>query len=108
MVLQEPCQLLLPAEGTPVFHPKRQKYHNNDENSPYKTYLEKVRPSDDKENYNDENLETIFPLSQPCSSLTPEVKKLCFPRSQSESALAPLCSIKKALERSRFKSLDDI
>ncbi|CAL8114850.1 unnamed protein product [Orchesella dallaii] len=90
---KEPFRIVT-TDGTPVFNPKRHKYEN-DENSPYKTYLEK----------------SIFPVQEDkveagetrntdrTSSLTPEVKRLCFARSQSESALTPTCSIKKALER---------
>ncbi|ODM93077.1 M-phase inducer phosphatase [Orchesella cincta] len=93
---KEPFRLLS-TDGTPVFNPKRHKYQNdNDENcSPYKTYLEKVcLPIKEETVVSVETKKT-----ERTTSLTPEVKRLCFARSQSESALTPTCSIKKALER---------
>lgn len=81
--------------------PKRHKFQN-DENSPYKAYLEKSRVvarSEVSAVRFGENAESI-PVASGSSSLTPEVKRLCFARSQSESALTP-CSIIKAVERSK-------
>lgn len=84
-----------------MFQPKRQKVQN-EENSPYKVYLEKDKTKPDVPSFVAES--AMANSSKGSSSLTPEVKRLCFVRSQSESALTP-CSIKKALERSKNTKL---
>lgn len=104
---------LLTSEGTPVFNPKRHKYAGeNDENSPYKIYADSFRPIANLcKKADGKAVDAGAPFavavegsSSRSSSLTPEVKRLCFTKSQSESALSA-CSIKKALERSKCMSL---
>lgn len=94
-------------EVTPVFTAKRHKFQN-DENSPYKTFTEVAFRSTPLSSLAENQVEADLGSSDTdstkvvgtSSTLTPEVRRLCFGRSQSESALTPT-DVKKAVERSK-------